>query len=499
MNDRRAAVVVGAGLGGLSAAIRLASRGWRVSVYEASETVGGKAGTMERDGYRFDTGPSLFTMPKVFEELFSVAGRDMADYVKLIPLPEICRYFYSDGVSFSAWADEDRFARELHEATGEGSENLARFLAYSTRIHSIAADMFLNRSLHDSTSYLRPGFLKSLFRFPGIDPLRTMAEAVEHYFETPHARQLFERYATYNGSSPFRTPATLNIIPHVEYRGGAYAVAGGIHEIPKALEQVAREIGVQVHRGKHVERITWAQQGRRRRVTGVSVDGTHIPAQAVVCNADVTVAYRDLLAEPEAPELVRHESLEPSSSALVFYWGIRRVCPELSHHNIFFSRDYREEFGQIFDERVCPDDPTVYVNITSKSSPDDAPEDGENWFVLINAPYDDGQDWAAETARVRTVVLATISSRLGVNVEPYIETEQIMTPADIAERTRSHRGSLYGISSNSRAAAFLRHPNRSKRYRGLYFCGGSCHPGGGMPLVVSGGKIVSDLILQHES
>lgn len=499
MSDKRTAVVIGAGLGGLSAAIRLAARGWQVSVYEASETVGGKAGSMTHDGYRFDTGPSLFTMPYVFEELFQVAGRDLSDYVELIPLPEVCRYFYPDGVTFSAWSDEERFAEELYKATGERPGNLKRFLDYSSRIHSIAADMFINRSLHEAGSYLRFGFLASLFRLPGIDPMRTMAEAVERYFETPHARQLFERYATYNGSSPFRTPATLNIIPHVEYRGGAYAVAGGIHAVPRALEQLARELGVHIHQGKSVERITWTQDGRRRRATGVSVDGAHVSAHAVVCNADVTVAYRDLLAEPEAPELLRYESLEPSSSALVFYWGVKRSCPELTHHNIFFSRDYRREFQQIFGDRVSPKDPTVYINITSKSSPEDAPEDGENWFVLINAPYDDGQDWAAETQRARTAILATVSSRIGFDVEQYIQTEQVMTPADIAERTRSYRGSLYGISSNSRTAAFMRHPNRSKRYRGLYFCGGSCHPGGGMPLVVSGGRIVSDLILHHET
>lgn len=498
MNDKRVAVVIGAGLGGLSAAIRLAARGWQVAVYDGSDYVGGKAGTMTRDGYRFDTGPSLVTMPGVFEDLFRVAGRDLADYVTLIPLPEVCRYFYPDGVSLSAWADEERFARELHERAGENPANLKRFLDYSSRIYSIAADMFLNRSLHEASSYVRFGFLASLFRLPGIDPLRTMAQSVERHFETPHARQLFERYATYNGSDPFQTPATLNIIPHVEYRGGAYAVEGGIHAIPRALEQLARELGVHIHRGERVEQITWRQDKRRRRVTGVSVNGAHVPAQAVVCNADVTIAYRDLLSEPDAPELLRYESLEPSSSALVFYWGVGRECPELSHHNIFFSRDYRSEFRQIFEEGVCPDDPTVYVNITSKSSPADAPDQGENWFVLVNAPYDNGQDWSAEAERVRKTALATISSRIGVDVEKHIETEAVMTPADIAERTSSYRGSLYGISSNSRTAAFLRHPNRSKRYHGLYFCGGSCHPGGGMPLVVSGGRIVSDLILHHE-
>lgn len=499
MGDKRKAVVIGGGLGGLSAAIRLRARGWSVSLYEASDMLGGKAGSETVDGFRFDTGPSLLTMPDVFDELFLEAGARMSDYVKLIELQEICRYFYADGSRLTAWNDEERFASELQRVCGEDARNVTKFLDYCSRIYRIAAPLFLFRSLHERSTYLSTTFLKSLVRLPGIDPLRTMAGAIESRFDSPKVQQLFERYATYNGSSPFKTPATLNIIPHVEYRGGAWAVDGGIYAMPMALEKLARSIGVRIEKNTRVTTITSKPDRRMRRVTGVSIGQHHVPADVVVSNVDISRTYPDLLGEDDAPELERYRALEPSSSGLVFYWGIRGITQEFSHHNILFSSDYRKEFSDIFDSRRMPDDPTVYVNITSRTTPDDAPQDSENWFVLINAPYDDGQDWPAEVERTRKAVIAKVNERLGTDIARRIVTEKVMTPVDIAERTSSYRGSLYGISSNSRTSAFLRHPNRSKRYGGLYFCGGSTHPGGGMPLVVLGGKIVSDLVLHHET
>ncbi|MCG8479113.1 MAG: NAD(P)/FAD-dependent oxidoreductase, partial [Spirochaetales bacterium] len=295
-------------------------------------------------------------------------------------------------------------------------------------------------------------------------------------------------------------PATLNVIPHIEYELGAWAVRGGIHAVPRALERLGREVGVTFRYGVTVDRIlTDTRRGRapgwRRAVRGVLVGDTVHEADIVVSNADVTPTYRYLLEDTDARIYRRYEKLEPSSSGLVFYWGVRRRFDELGLHNIFFSDDYQKEFRQIFSARRCPDDPTIYLNITAKEGDSDAaPPDGENWFVLINAPWDDGQDWDAEARRVRRAVLERLGSELSVDLETLIEEEDVMLPPDIAAGTDSNRGSLYGISSNTPLAAFLRHPNRSRRYRGLYFVGGSAHPGGGMPLVVLGGRIVADLV-----
>ncbi len=493
----RSVVVVGAGLGGLSAAIRLAAAGRRVVVYERQSFPGGKAGSETIGAYRFDTGPSLLTMPYVVEELFREAGRDWTDYLTVERLAVICNYFWQDGARLRAFADPERFAGEVEARLGEPAGNVRRYLEHAGRIHSIAADLFLRHSLHDRRTWTSPLFRSRLPGLGRIDSLRTMNRANESFFRDPRVVQLFNRYATYNGSNPYRTPATLSIIPYVEYCQGGYAVVGGIHALPRALERLAGELGVEIRYGETVDRIVTQphRAGRRRAaVTGIETAGRFVPADVVVSNVDVSVTYPELLRDEEAKQLRRYRRLEPSSSGLVYYWGVRGAFPELAVNNIFFSDDYRAEFASIFDQRRCPDDPTIYVNITSRVTREDAPKNGENWFILVNAPYVDGQDWEAERARIRDIVVTRISGALGRDVAALIEEEGSMTPADIERKTMSYRGALYGISSNALLSAFARHPNRSPDYAGLYFCGGSVHPGGGMPLVMLSGKIAADLI-----
>ena len=508
-SEKKKVVVIGAGLGGLSAAIRLAASGRRVQVYEQQPIPGGKAGTETLDGYRFDTGPSLLTMPSVISQLFAEAGRVWTDYLQVERLSVICNYFWPDGTRLSAYAEPVRLAREVCRVTGEPPSSVLRYLDHARQIDQVASKLFLWHSLHDPRTWVSGLFLRNLPRVGSIDMFRTMDELSREYFRDPRIVQLFNRYATYNGSSPYLTPATMAIIPYVEYVGGGYAVVGGIHALPRALERLAVELGVEFHYGTRVHRIVTDRRdghvaadargaeapGRSRpRVLGIDIDSGFVPADVVVSNVDVSVTYPLLLGDERSRQLRRYRTLEPSSSGLVFYWGVNRQFPELTVNNIFFSPDYAAEFRSIFEERRCPDDPTIYVNITSKVTPTDAPSGCENWFVLVNAPYVDGQDWEGETARVRERVIARLGAALGADIEQAIETEGIMTPPDIERRTMSYRGALYGISSNTRLAAFARHPNRSRDYRGLYFCGGSCHPGGGMPLVMLSGKIVADLI-----
>lgn len=491
--------IVGAGLGGLAAALRLSAAGWKVVLFEKQEGPGGKAFSERIGGYRFDTGPSLLTLATVFEELFHATGARLSDYLDLERLDPICHYFYPDGTRLRSYGEIERFAEELQEKTGEPRDNVLRYFDYSRRIHDITAELFLRRSLHDPATYWSKRFFSSLLQIGRIDAMRSMDRAHRGFFDSPKVQQLFNRYATYNGSSPYKTPATLNIIPYVEYGLGAYAVMEGIYAIPRALEQRAKELGVEIRYGTSVRRIVTTGDGGKARVTGLETEEGFHPFDVVISDADVKPTYRHLLQDPEAPLLKRYERLEPSSSGMVFYWGVKREFPELGLHNIFFSSDYEREFSEIFDEGRAPRDPTIYINITSKVTAGDAPEGGENWFVLINVPPDRGQDWEAEAERVRATVLHRLSRELGQEIEPLIEAEGRLLPPDIEGRTDSHAGSLYGISSNTKLAAFLRHPNRSPRYKGLYHCGGSAHPGGGMPLVVLSGMISADLIERHET
>lgn len=487
----RKAIVVGAGLGGLSAAACLASKGWEVEVYEAAKVPGGKAGVSIRDGFTFDTGPSLLTLTEVFDELFSRCGEQRAEHLKFVSLPRITAHFWGDGSLVQTSSDADFLAGQLESAFGEKPASLHSYLAHERRVWDVTTPIFLERSLHRLATYLSPEGLRGIRSLGRIDAFTTMHRLHEHFFKDPRSVQLFDRLATYNGSSPYLTPGTMSIIAHAEYGKGGYAVRGGIRAIPREIEALARRRGASFSYSARVERIV-LESGKARGV--VLSGGVERRADIVVCNVDASSAYDSLMPGMEGDPLARrYRRREPSSSGIVFLWGIGTSFPELLVNNIFFSDDYRAEFDAIFRDLRCPADPTVYVNITCKIDASDAPAGCENWFVLVNAPADSGQDWEAERARVKAAVLARITRVLGRDIESLIRTEEILTPPDIRERTGSARGSLYGISSNSALSAFLRHPNRHPRIECLYFCGGSVHPGGGMPLALRSGMICAEL------
>lgn len=494
MADTRCAII-GAGLGGLAAAVRIAGYGMEVDLYEQQSHAGGKANVLQMDGFRFDTGPSLLTMPFVLESLFADAGEDWRNYLSIEPLAQHCKYFYPDGTEITAFADSDEFAREIESKTGENAASIKKYFTYSKTIYDLSADLFLFNDIHEFFTYKEHGSPKTLLNLWKLDSLRTVHRANASFFRDPRIIQLFDRYTTYNGSNPYQAPATLNIIPHVEYNMGSFIVGEGIYRIPQALAELAERQGVTMHTNSRVERIVHAD----RRVQGIVIDGEMLPYDCVVSNADVFTTYQDLLGNETSRDARRYKRLEPSSSALVFFWGVRGGMTEkLGVHNILFSSDYKQEFFELFDHKACPRDPTVYIYISALFNPHDAPQGYENWFVMINAPYDDGQDWERAVRESRKRIVRKINTLFHIDLEKNIRCERISTPRDIETQTTSHRGSIYGISSNSRTAAFMRQRNRSRRYRGLYFCGGSAHPGGGIPLVLLSGTICADLVKRFE-
>jgi phytoene desaturase len=280
----------------------------------------------------------------------------------------------------------------------------------------------------------------------------------------------------------------MNIIPHLEYNIGAYFPKKGMFDITQSLVNLAEELGVKMHYRAPVQEIVTTEG----KAVGIRVNSDLLRFDRVVSNMDVVNTYRRLLAGEKQPNKLLNQP--KSSSALIFYWGIRHRFGELGLHNLFFSGDYRTEFDHLFKQKTISEDPTVYVNITSKHKPDDAPEGGENWFVMINAPNNDGQDWEVLIHRTRTQVLTKLSRLLGKDVASLIACESILDPRSIESRTSSSQGALYGNSSNNRYAAFLRHANFSSRIGNLYFCGGSVHPGGGIPLCLLSARITADLV-----
>ncbi len=485
--------IIGAGFGGLSAAIHLAAQGQRVTVYERQREPGGKASEVARDGFRFDTGPSLLTMPFVLEQLYDAAGAHADERVELVPVDPICRYFYPDGTVLDASADEDAFRRAVAAVAPGDADAVARFLDYSQRIYDLTSDIFLFNSLGDLKALLRGRNLPTLLRLPQIDAFRTVHEGVSAHFSDPRLVQLFDRYATYNGSDPWQAPATLNIIPYVEYRLGGYYVRGGMYALVRSLAALAARLGVDIRYGADVERIV-SESGR---VRGIMADGQFAAHDAVVSNADAVYTMTQLV-EGKERRKERYRKLEPSCSGLVFLWGVRGEEPSLGHHNIFFNEDYRSEFDDIFRRLRPPQDPTVYVSITARSDADHAPAGHENWFVLVNMPYLTEENRALDVDAVRSSVLRRLRGS-GVDLDGRIVQESVITPRDLEERHNSNRGSIYGISSNSRNAAFLRPQNRVRSVRGLYLSGGAAHPGGGVPLVLLSGKLAARAVMEDIS
>ena len=485
------AIVIGSGVGGMAAAIRLALQGFSVNLFEKNSYPGGKLSAFTQDGFHFDAGPSLFTQPQNITELFELAGEDPSAYFRYQPVELSCRYFYPGGPIVNAYTDTRRFAEELSEKLGEDADTVHRYLAAAEKTYEDIGTIFMNHSLHRRSTWLHKRVLKALGTVRYSHLFRSLNRLNEKQFRSPQTVQLFNRYATYNGSNPYQAPGMLSLIPHLELGQGTWYPNGGMISITNALYKLACKLGVVFHFNSPVQRIIYHEST----VRGVVVNDRNVEADIVVSNSDVYFTYHQLLGNPQkARRLLRQER---SSSAVIFYWGIRRQFPQLDLHNIFFSNDYRREFEGIFKSRILFNDPTVYINITSKMEPSHAPEGMENWFVMVNAPANTGQDWESDKQILRKLVIEKLSAQLGEDIGPLIATEATLDPQLIEERTASYMGSLYGTSSNSKMDAFLRHPNFTSPIRGLYFCGGSVHPGGGIPLCLKSAKIVADLVQQR--
>ncbi len=480
------ASVIGGGIAGLASAIRLAAKGYEVHLFEQNSKVGGKMASLECQGFRFDMGPSLFTLPEMVEELFSLAGKNLSDYLKVLPLDTTCRYFFPDGTTLNAYSDKEQFIAEV-EKTGDKGDKVRAYLRRQSFLYRHTSDFFLFNSIHKVSNYLGPAGQKSLKALHRLDAFVSMHYRNSKSFTNPNLVQLFDRYATYNGSDPFRAPATLNMIAHLEHNKGAFFPEKGMYSIVQALETLADEMGVVFHTNTHVNRL----ETKGKKVCAVNTSSGTFETDLVINNTDISTFYSQLL--PDRARLNKLVRRERSSSALIFYWGVGRET-NLELHNILFSGDYRGEFKALFREKRISDDPTVYIFISKKIVPTDAPAGCENWFVMVNASENVGQNWEEESIRVKAAILKKMEGMLGYDIADQIVYENRLTPFDIERKTSSYHGALYGHSSNSVLSAFLRHPNFSRKYNNLYFVGGSVHPGGGIPLCLASAKIVDQMV-----
>jgi phytoene desaturase len=490
-------VVIGAGLGGLAAAARLAAAGHAVTVVEQADEVGGKLGWYARDGHAFDTGPSLVTLPHLFDELFAATGAPFGDVVDLMRLDPAVDYRFADGTRLRMPGHAAAVPAALDTALGDGAgAQWAALMARAEHMWAVTERPFLRSPLHGAATLAR--LSRSRRDVATVAPWRSLRGLGAEYLRSAHLRTLLDRYATYSGSDPRRAPAVLATVPYVEQRYGSWYVRGGLRRLATAVADRATERGAVVRTGTAVREVL--PEGAR--VSGVRLaDGGVLEADVVVSGADATALYGELLPQHLRTAGVRRglARATPSLSGFVLLLALRGRTPGLAHHTVLFPEDYDAEFDAVFGRGGAPrpvPDPTVYV-----SAPDDPalrPDDGtESWFVLVNAPRHDprgGLDWDAPGLADRyAATVLDVMARRGLDVRDRLRWRIARTPADLERETGSPGGSIYGTSSNGRRAAFLRPANDSP-VRGLFLVGGSAHPGGGLPLVLLSAGIVSNLI-----
>jgi phytoene desaturase len=486
------AVVVGAGMGGLSAAIHLAAAGLSVDVLEAGPRPGGKMGIAVIDGVEVDTGPSVLTMPHALDAVLRAAGTSLGDEIELRAPEPAFRYLYPDGAALDVHADGDRTLASVAATLGaREADELAGFLRYAARIWHAAAPHFVEDPAPSAASLARGG-LGALAMLPRIDPLRTMWEAITARVRSPHLRWLLARYATYNGSDVRRAPATLNCIAHVELGMGGYGVRGGMYEVARALVRAAERLGVRIHTGTRVAGIA-VHHGRAAGVE--TADGRTFAARTVVANADAAHVLAELLPPPHRPKARR---TEPSTSGWVGIVRARRRTGADARvaHTVAFPHRYLEEFGDLFDARMPPVDPTVYLCAQEACHGRAGWAEDEPVFVMANAPAVSPRRAPPEDAwdRLRATVAARLAAAGLADEGDALVWER--TPGGLAAEFPGSGGALYGAASNSPFAAFRRPANRVRGVRGLYLASGSAHPGGGVPLCLLSGRAAAAAALE---
>jgi phytoene desaturase len=483
-------VVIGAGVGGLAAAARLAAQGHRVQVHERSGTHGGKLGEYRRDGFTFDTGPSLLTLPQVFTDLFAATGGP-AD-LDIEPVDPVCGYTFADGTRLDLPHDPAAVPAALDAALGTGAGAAWQALYdRSGRLWDLVGGPVLQSPLRARDLVAFGTRLRDLRL---VAPWRTLRGLGEAFLPDPRLRTWLDRYATYSGSDPRRTPSVLSVTPYVEQRFGAWWVRGGLRRLGDALLQRCRDLGVAVHLGSEVTEVTM----NGGRTSGVRLaGGTAVAADVVVSDADATALYARLLPRRLRTAAARAAlGRAPASvSGFVLLLAVEGTGPARAAHRVWFPPDYDAEFDALFRRPAPVGDPTVYVH--APADPDLAPPGCEAWFVLVNAPPHDpdrGVDWDAPGLRERYAdqVLAVLAHR-GEDVRDRVRWREVRTPADLERATASPGGAIYGTASHGARAALMRPANRSP-VRGLYLVGGSAHPGGGLPIVALSAKIVADLV-----
>lgn len=484
-------VVIGAGLGGLSAAISLATEGFTVDLLEKNDKVGGKLNVLQKDGFTFDLVPSILTMPHIFQRLFERAGRKMEDYVSIQTVEPHWGNFFEDGSTLDLSSDPARMKQELDKLGPNTANEFEQFLAYSKKLCEITEQGYFEQGIDSFWELISHyGAVRSLLDF---DVFRTMDQGVRRFIKDPKLVDVLNYFIKYVGSSPYDAPALMNLLPYIQFGYGLWYVKGGMYGMAQGLKKLAEELGVKIRVNTEVAEI----QHIGGRVTTVRLsDDSIIPADIVVSNMEAIPAYKKLFKDQEQ-EAKRLQRFEPTCSGLVLHLGVDRIYGQLAHHNFFYSDHPRAHFNSIFKSNRLSEDPTIYLVAPVKSDPTQAPKGCEIIKILPHIPHlnPDQPLQPEDYAAFRERALIKLE-RMGLNdLRKHIVCEESWTPIDIERRYYSNQGSIYGVVADRFKNLGFKIPQRSSQFSNLYFVGGSVNPGGGMPMVTLSGQLVRDKIL----
>ncbi|MEI8135207.1 MAG: phytoene desaturase family protein [bacterium] len=496
--------IIGGGLAGLAAACTLASRGYAVTLFEKNQWLGGKAAVLESpknakgEGFRFDMGPTILTVPSVLRRIFQEAGRKMEDYLQLIRLDPQWRCFFDDGSVLDLNQDTNTMMANLDRFSPGtlSGKRYSDFLQYSERLHEISEKHFFDkpigglRDMFDPKASFDPKILADVL---AMRIGRSVGGTVRSFTPDPRVAQMLDHFTQYVGSSPLGSPAILCGIAHMQTDEGIWYPLGGTRAVPLALEKLARELGVEIRTGEGVIKIL----STNGKVTGVLTDKNEtIPFNAVVSNSDSVRTHRELIGGKVGSAFEKRRKYEPACSGVVLYLGLSRAYEHLAHHDFVFSHDPEEEFEWIYKKGEPAPDPTCYIAASTRTDPSTAPPGGEALYVLVHTPYlRPHHDWKKMFPTYRKTIIDKLKRNAGMeDIENRIVYESALTPQDIHERYHVLNGAIYGLASHGRFLGAFKPSNRSSDLVGLYLAGGAAHPGPGMPMVLMSGWIAGDAI-----
>lgn len=481
--------LIGAGIGGLAAAVRLAHQGFQVEVYEKGDKPGGRANQLDLNGFKFDTGPTLLLMPEVLEETFRAVGRELKDYLSLSRCDPNYRIHFRDGSDVTFSTDLVQMQRELERVEPGSFNRYLSFLALGEKQYKTSVAHFVGRNFDSPLQMMTPRNLKRVLE---IKALNNMYKQVGKSFRDDRLRAALTFQTMYLGISPYESPAVYGLLPYTELAVGIWFPQGGMFAVPKALERLGGELGVRYHYNTEVKSIR-LEGGK---ATGVVLaGGEHVAADMVLCNADLPWAYRNLLPEGHAPKKVA--KMKYTSSALMLYLGVDTLLPGLQHHNVMFGRDYRGSFEDIFQRGKVPDDPSFYVNVPSQTDPSLAPKGKSAVYVLVPVPNQAAKlDWSVESQRVREKVFTRLAELGHGEIERKVVEERIFTPNDFAAEWNLEHGAAFGLSHHFLQVGPFRPTNQDPKVKNLFFVGASTQPGTGVPMVMLSARLVTERISQ---